>query len=215
MTANRKITLVLAEDHPMMRDGIRNAVEKGNVRIVGEAENGKDTLRLCQEHNPDILLLDLNMPHTDPNEMLFTLPVVVPATKVIVLTAYTDISYIEMAKRAGVAGYVFKDEASRQLVTAIETVYRGKTYFSSQVLEVLHSQAESIKAMQQDTLSEREKEILNLLVYSHTNHDIGEMLHISTNTVKYHLKNIYSKLNLSSRQEAIRWTRQHNFVQVS
>ncbi len=215
MTSHSKISLIIAEDHPMMRDGVRNAVKKANITVVGEAENGEETLALCQRHRPDMLLLDLSMPHTDPQEMLFSLPTLVPETKVIVLTAYTDISYIEMAKRANVAGYVFKDEASRQLITAIETVARGDTYFSSHALEILHNHGETSIAPEEELLSDREKDILNLLVYSHSNCEIAAMLYISPNTVKYHLKNIYSKLNFSSRQEAIRWTRQHNLAHVS
>jgi len=198
---SKTIRVLLADDHPLVRTGIRATLMiEPDLLLVGEAINGHEAQRLCQELQPDILLLDLNMPGPPPGETITAVHEHSPQTYVIVLTAYDDDAYVRGMVAAGVAGYVLKDEASEVLVRAIRAVMQGDTWFSRPILEkLLHHVSASAEV---SNLTARELEVLRLVATGKTNQEIAIALAISVKTVEKHLGEVFVKLGVASRVEA-------------
>lgn len=209
------IQVLLADDHPLIRTGLRTSLEEDEeLIVVGETGNGTDALRLCQELSPDILLLDLSMPGPSPATTVHAVMEQCPQVKIIVLTAYDDEVYIRKLVSLGVAGYILKDEAPETLVRAIHAALEGDTWFSRRVIDILATPATLSSGNENDyNLTERESEVLDFLVKGYTNSQIAETLVIVEGTVKNHLVNIYQKLNVHSRAEAISWVLHHEVNQ--
>ncbi len=195
------IRVLLADDHPLVRAGIRATLMiEPDLLLVGEAINGYEAQRLCQELQPDILLVDLNMPGPPPGETITAVHEHSSQTHIVVLTAYDDDAYVRGMVAAGVAGYVLKDEASEVLVRAIRAVMRGDTWFSRPVLEkLLHDVSGSAPI---SNLTARELEVLRLVAGGKTNQEIAVILAISVKTVEKHLGEVFVKLGVASRVEA-------------
>ena len=209
------IRVLLADDHPLIRTGLRTSLEEDEeLIVVGEARDGTDVLGLCQELSPDVLLLDLNMPGPSPVTTVYALMEQCPQVKIIVLTAYDDEVYIRKLVGLGVAGYILKDEAPETLVRAIHAALEGDTWFSRRVIDLLATPATGSADIENDCrLTERESEVLDLLVKGRSNSQIAEALVIVEGTVKNHLVNIYQKLGVHSRAEAISWVLYHEVNQ--
>ena len=198
------IRVLVADDHPLMRTGIcATLTAEPDMMLVGEAADGDEAQRLCQECNPDVLLLDLNMPGPSAFETVAFLREHCPQVKVVMLTAYDDDVYVRGLVAAGVAGYVLKDEIEEAVVRAIRTVMQGDTWFSRSVVEKLAQQANGeAPPSAKPTLTERESRVLQLLVAGKTDQQIGQELDVAERTVRRHLRNIYDKLRVNSRVEA-------------
>jgi DNA-binding NarL/FixJ family response regulator len=203
MTAT--IRVLLADDHALVRDGLRaGLLAEPDLCLVGEAADGHEAQRLCLEHRPDVLLLDLNMPGPSPFETVTLLREQCPETRVLALTAYDDDAYVRGLVGIGIAGYVLKDETIRTLVDAIRTVARGDPWFSQRVVaKVVSSTAETPGTTEGFSLTDRELEILRLIVAGKTEQEIGQALGIAERTVRYALRRIYDKLEVNSRIEAV------------
>ena len=185
--------------------------EDEELTVVGEAGNGTEALRLCQELSPDILLLDLSMPGPSPATTVHVVMEQCPQIKIIILTAYDDEVYIRKLVGLGVAGYILKDEAPETLVRAIHAALDGDTWFSRRIIDILATPATEPTGIENDYhLTERESEVLRLLVEGNSNGQIAETLVIAEGTVKNHLVNIYQKLGVHSRAEAIFWVLHHD-----
>ncbi len=198
------IRVLIADDHPLIRAGLGStlAAEPG-VLLVGEATNGDEVQRLCQELQPDVLLLDLRMPGPSALETVACLCQCCPATKVLMLTAYDDEAHVRWLVEAGVAGYLLKDEAPTTVAQAIRAVMRGDTWFSREVAEQL------ARPVALPALSQRQRELLRLVALGMSNQQIADELCIAEVTVRFHLRNIYKKVSAHTRGEAIRWAIQH------
>lgn len=209
------IKILLADDHPLIRTGLRASLEEDEkLTVVEEASNGTDALRLCQELSPDILLLDLNMPGPSPATMVHAVTEQCPQVKIIILTAYDDEVYIRKLVGLGVAGYILKDEAPETLVRAIHAALEGDTWFSRRVIDILATPTTGSGDIENNyNLTERESEVLQQLVKGNSNSQIAEMLVITEGTVKNHLVNIYQKLGVHSRAEGISWVLHHEINQ--
>lgn len=205
------IRVLLADDHPLIRTGLRTSLEEDEeLIVVGEARDGTDVLGLCQELSPDVLLLDLSMPGPSPAITVNAVMEQCPQVKIIVLTAYDDEVYIRKLVGLGVAGFILKDEAPETLVRAIHAALEGDTWFSRRVIDILATPATGSADIENDYhLTERESEVLDLLVKGRSNSQISEALVIVEGTVKNHLVNIYQKLGVHSRAEAISWVLHH------
>jgi DNA-binding NarL/FixJ family response regulator len=198
-----------------MRAGIRATLAaEPDLALVGEAADGAEAQRLCRELEPDVLLLDLNMPGPSAFETVAFLREHCPQVKVVMLTAYDDDAYVHGLVAAGVAGYVLKDEIEEAVVRAIHTVMQGDTWFSRSVVEKLARPAtREAPPVEKPALTKRELEVLKLVAKGYTNIQIGETLSISERTVRFHLQNIGDKIGVCSRVEAAVWAGQHGVGQ--
>jgi RNA polymerase sigma factor (sigma-70 family) len=206
------IKVVIADDHALFRDGLRKilSVEK-DILVVGEAANGDEIAKVVERMKPDIMLLDLKMPRGDLVQNLLEIAARCPATRVMILTAFSDEESVLNAAKGGAKGYVPKGVPTAILLQAIKTVYNGGVWIDKEIPswqifeEIAQAQAsdvspevdESIKA-----LTKREMEILRLVAEGLTNEEIGKKIFISEKTVKTHLTNIFDKLKVNNRFKA-------------
>lgn len=198
------ILVLLADDHPMMRVGIRETLAiDPDIVLVGEARDGYETEQACRRLKPHVLLLDLNMPGPQPAETVAAVKHICPLIKVLIMTAYDDDIYVRGLISAGISGYVLKDEAPEQVVQAIRTVAQGGTWFSRSVADRFIQWADGGPDQSLSfALTERELEVLRLVVEGHTNQEIACELGISDKTVAKHLGEVFNRLGVSSRVEA-------------
>ncbi len=197
---------MLADDHPIVRNGIKDALSKQkNIEVVGEASNGSQVLRKLKELSPDIVLMDISMPGMGGLEATQRIRSTVPTVKVLVFTMHDNKEYVLEIIRSGASGYVLKDTSTLELVKAIETVYRGGTFFSSKVSKLLLDQyikkvSTGVETSTEE-LSKREEEILILVAGGKSNKEIANQLKISIRTCEAHREKIMKKLNLHSVAE--------------
>jgi DNA-binding NarL/FixJ family response regulator len=208
MTANQPIRVVLADDHAVVRKGIREFLEEeGDIDVVGEAGDGQQAVALVAEHQPDVAVLDIQMPGTGGIEATRRIKADHPDVRVLILTAYDDDPYIFALLQAGASGYMLKTADSDELVRAVRAVHRGDSALDHAVTQkVVHQLATGRPLGAQATveaLTDREAEVLRLAARGQTNKAIGLALGISDRTVQGHLANIYGKLNVNSRTEAV------------
>ena len=192
--------VVLADDHPLVRAGVRRVLEGvPGVELVGEASTGAETLRVLREVQPDILLLDLNMPDGDGFSVLREARALAPDTHIIVLTIHAQPEYITRAVRDGANGYLLKDLAVQDLVSAIDSVMSGGSFFSERAQRAL---ADSLRGGEGDRplarLTGRERQVLAAVARGLTTKEIAAQQNISTRTVETHRANLMRKLDLRS-----------------
>ena len=203
-----KIRVVLADDHAVVRKGIREFLEEaGDVDVVAEADDGAQALDLVEEHRPDVAVLDIRMPRVTGVEATRKIKQRFPHVRVLILTAYDDDPYVFALLQAGADGYVLKTASSDELIRAVRTVHRGESALSPQIASKVVQQAVSGRpaaaADQVETLTDRELDVLRLAARGLTNRAIGHDLGISHRTVQGHLQSVYGKLDASSRTEAV------------
>ncbi len=209
-TVSEAITILLADDHPLIRAGIRAILMlEQDMRLVGEAQNGREVVRLCRDLQPDVLCLDLRMPGPGPAELISEVRQHSPDTQVLVVTAYYDDASIRELITAGASGFLLKDETSDKLVLAIRTVARGGYWFSPMAVNKLIDMdpAKSDHDVKR-SLTPREQEILSLVGRGWKNNRIARHLELSPQTVRNYISRIYSKLGVRSRTEAVTWARE-------
>ena len=199
---------MLADDHVLVRQGIRQFLEEaGDIRVIAEAGDGAEALRLAQQLGPDIVVMDINMPKVTGVEATRRIKQHLPDVKVLVLTAYDDPPYIRALLQSGADGYILKTAPSEELVKAVRDVQRGLKALSPAVTTELVRQVthpgQMGGAADVDALTERELDVLRLAARGMTNREIGSTLHISHRTVQGHLANVYEKLHAGSRTEAV------------
>lgn len=199
------ITVLIADDHEMTRRGIRDFIEQApDIQVVGEARDGDEIKRLVAEFHPQILLLDLIMPNLSPAELEKWVRENHPETITLVLTAHDRDAYLAGMMEAGAAGYLDKKLRAGQLISAIRRAARGESIFTKEQFERVRCWREEI-TRKWESLSKRERQVLQLLTEGMQNKDIAEFLSITVNTVEKHLANIYKKLGVTSRSEAVHW----------
>lgn len=202
-----QIRIVLADDHPLIRSGLRARLEaEPDFVVVGEAADGNEVQHVCRDREFDVLVLDLHMPGPPATATVRLVREYHPGVRVLVLTAYDDDAYVRGMLAAGVAGYVLKDEAPDALVQAVRLVARGGTSFSQSVVGVLTHSTRTAEAAS-PTLSEREQELLDLLTRGWDNARLAQELRLGEQTVRNYLSRLYSKLGVRTRSEAIVWAR--------
>lgn len=197
-----RIRVLLADDHAVVRKGIRDFLEEDpEILIVAEASDGAQAWRLLTQHQPHVAVLDVRMPEMSGIELTKRIKESYPQVKVLILTAYDDEPYVLALLRAGASGYVLKTAQSRDLLQAVKQVAAGKSVLDPEIAPKVIANLSSIRAI--EPLSEREVEVLRGVARGWTNREIGQQLEISNRTVQGHLANIFGKLHVGSRTEAV------------
>jgi DNA-binding NarL/FixJ family response regulator len=210
------IRLMLVDDHAVLRDGLRNILSvEEDIEVVGEAVSGDDALLKVENCQPDMILMDINMPMKNGVEVTGILKREYPNIKILVLTMHSHEEYFMSAIREGADGYLLKDAPSDQVVEAIRTVARGESVIHPSMTRKLLAFHQQKQTEQEDTtLTEREKEVLLCLVEGLSNKEIADRLFISDKTVKIHVSKIFKKLNVKSRSQVVIHAVQHQLVPI-
>jgi DNA-binding NarL/FixJ family response regulator len=207
----KKITVLIADDHTLVRDGIRSLLALvADVEVVGEATNGKEALEKTKKLAPDVVLMDLAMPIMSGLEATRRIRREFPGTRVLVLTQYDDSEYVIPVIEAGARGFVTKMAAFSELASAIQAVYRGDSFLSPSAAAALVEEcqqkttAEGGKDSYQ-LLTDREREVLKLVVEGYTAREIADMLVVSPKTVEWYKTSLMNKLNIHNRTDLIKF----------
>lgn len=204
-----KIRILLADDHVLVRQGTRELLEQEeDMEVVAEAGDGEEAVRLAASQRPDVAIMDISMPKLNGIEATQQIKARHPATAVLVLTAYDDDQYIFALLEAGAAGYLLKDVQASELVRAVRAVHAGESVLHPVVArKVIHRFAqpagESTQATVLGQLTEREMQVLKLAAKGMTNQEIAQELVIGVRTVQVHLSNVFNKIGVGSRTEAV------------
>jgi DNA-binding NarL/FixJ family response regulator len=201
------IRVLVVDDHAIVRSGLRRVLDaEPDIETVSEAENAERAVFEAMEHRPDIVLMDVVMPGKSGIEGLPALLQAVPTVQVLILSMQDDPRYVREAFEAGASGYVLKEAADTELITAVRAVAGGERYVHPVLgARLLAAEVAERKRAEADPLSEREREVLRLLALGHTNQEIAKMLYISVRTAETHRAHIMQKLRLSSRAELVRY----------
>ena len=219
MAKERKVVRVLiADDHAIFRDGLRKLLSPAdNISIVGEAQDGVECIELLAKLKPDVLLLDLRMPRKDGLAVLEEVNFDNLPTRVIILTAAEDDRDVIRAMRLGARGVVLKQSASELLTRSIHKVADGEiwldNHLTAEVIEAFKKSSESGQRREKPFLSDREREIVQLVAQGFRNREIGEKLFISEQTVKNHIHNIFDKIGVSDRLELALYAIHHGLIE--
>ncbi len=204
----QKIRVLLADDHPLVIEGVRGFLETfEHIDVIATATNGEDALTAAREHVPDVVLMDLNMPRVSGLAATEIMLEQNPDARILILSMHDSPEYIATAMRHGARGYVLKDVPTEEIVTAIEKVYAGETYLcpgTEQVMEVDTGR---------ETLTSREQTVLLQLALGKSNKEVANTLNISVRTVETHRKNIKQKLGISSTAGLTRYAMEHGVLQ--
>ena len=203
-----KIKVMLVEDHVLVREGTRELLEReDDIEVVAEAGDGEEAVALAKAHCPDVILMDIAMPNVDGLAATRRIKARHPRIAVLALTAYDDDQYVFAILEAGAAGYLLKDVSAKDLISAIRSVHAGEsvlhTAIARKVTDYFARRAGVQTSEDGPELTEREMEVLRLAAQGKRNRDIAEALTISIRTVQVHMSNLFSKMGVASRTEAV------------
>ncbi len=203
------IRILLADDHTIVRDGLRAILEReSDMMVVGEAADGRESVRLAETESPDIVVMDLGMPNMNGMEATRRIIASNPRIGVVILSMHQDESYVLGALKAGAKGYLLKDSMRSEVLQAIRAVYQGRSFLTRKVARIL--QEDYVRQLQQrgledryDLLSDREREVLQVIAEGRSNKEVANLLNISLTTVETHRAHILQKLDIHSIPELI------------
>ncbi len=218
-SAPQKIRVLIADDHAILRDGLRKLLtEEPDLEVAGEARDGHDALRKAEELKPDVILLDLAMPGLNGIAVAKRLRSAAPAAKVLILTMHQEEEYVYETLKAGASGYVLKDAAGPDLVAAIRAARRGEQFLSPSISRLVvrdesASGSKQIKTVSQH-LTNREREVCKLLAEGHTVPKIADMIGISRKTVDVHKTRLMKKLDIHNRAELVKYSIANKLIEL-
>lgn len=207
----KKIKVLLAEDHTIVRKGLCSILESdSNIVVVGEASNGNEALAEAKKINPDIIVLDISMPLLNGLEVAWQLSRILPDIKILILSMHDSEEMVFKSLEAGAKGYILKKAVPDELIAAIKMLFYGKTYFSPSIEEMIREKIEEKgKPMEeltlQQTLTKRQREIIQLVAEGYSSREIAEMLKLSIKTIENHRTNIMNKLKLNNLTDLIKY----------
>jgi len=217
VTAEQPIRVLIADDHTVVRDGlVALLARRPDITVVGEASNGVEAVEKAGQLRPDVILMDLRMPEMDGAEAMRRIREQDPDVRFLVLTTFDNDEYIFEAIQAGAKGYLLKDASREDLFRAVVAVYKGESLIQPAVASrVLDRFVEmSRRTVPGETLSEREVEVLRLMAKGAANKEIAAALFISESTVKTHIANIFQKLDVNDRTEAVTTALQKGIIRL-
>ncbi|TCT12253.1 LuxR family two component transcriptional regulator [Natranaerovirga pectinivora] len=213
------INILIADDHSMIREGLKQLIElEDDIRVIAQAGDGKETIEKIVKCNPDVILLDINMPIMNGLQVLKELKKEKIDAKVLVLTIHNEVEYLYKAVEIGVQGYVLKDSESDVLISAIRSINQGDTYIQPNMASLLFKRM-NVKESEKkynfnNDLTRREIEVLKLITEGLLNKEIAHNLNISEKTVKNHVSNIFKKIDVSDRTQAAVYAIKKNIVDI-
>jgi len=205
-----KIRIIIADDHKVVREGTRELLQKENdLDVVGEAGDGEETVKLVEKLKPDVAIVDIAMPRLNGIEATKQIKAISPRTAVLILTGYDYDQYVFALLEAGAAGYLLKDVRGQEVIEAVRAVYAGESVLHPVVARkaldhFVRSEKNKAKVVQSPVLTDREIEVLRSVARGQGNKEIAQDLNLSVRTIQAHLGNIFNKLKVSSRIEAVR-----------
>ena len=214
-----RIRVLIADDHAILREGVRALLRlSDDIEVVGEASDGREAIEACQRLEPDVVLLDINMPGLGGLEAAMTIRKESPRTRILVLTQYDDREYVARFLKLGVSGYVLKKTAGVELASAIRSVHRGGLVLDPEVArQALNEPPAASAAAGEDpyeSLTPREKQVLRLVAEGHSNKEIAEELDISVKTAMSHREHVMEKLGFHSRTELIKFALRKGVIRM-
>ena len=212
------IRILLADDHGVLRAGLKALLHADEeFHVVAEAWEGDQVLRLAEKLQPDVVLLDLNMPGPGNIEVTRRIIEVAPRSKVLILTAYEENGMVREVLKAGASGYIIKRAVESELLDAIRAVHRGETYVHPSMVRALLAppvrEPDPEKKREDTPLTPREVEVLRLIAQGYTNRQIAESLELSVRTVESHRANVMGKLGLHTRVQLVRYAAEHHLIE--
>ncbi len=215
----KKIRVLLVDDHAILREGIKALLEKqDNIEVIAEAADGREAIPKVAQSRPDVVVLDISMPMMDGLESTRQIKRENPDIKVLVLTMHDNEEYFFQLLRAGASGYVTKKSVSRELVSAIEAVYRGDSFFCPSMAKFLLSDFlrldKAVENIDQEDLTPREREIVKLIAEGYTNQQIADLLHRSVKTIESHRSNILRKLDIHDSIELVKYAVRKKLIEI-
>jgi len=216
----KRITVLLAEDHMVVREGLwRLLSAEEDFEVVGEAQNGRQTVQLAKKFRPDVVVMDIAMPLLNGLEATRQILKIIPGAKVLILSAHSDHAYVEKAIANGAVGFLLKQTSAHELSQAIREVQNGKTFFSSSITKRLHAQksldGERPLRKRVARLSSREIEVLQLIAEGAPNKQVAEELNISIKTVEKHRQSLMQKLNIHDTAGLTRYAIESGIIESS
>lgn len=214
------INVFLADDHAVMRDGLRVFLEsQSDIAVVGDAADGRQTVGCVSDLKPDIVIIDISMPKLNGIETIRHIATVSPATRVIILSMHSTSEHIFRALQAGASGYVPKESVGNEVVDAVRTVYQGQRYLSPKISDTLihdyiRQREEAADQSPLTRLSEREREVLQLVVEGKSSFEIADILHLSPKTIDTYRSRLMQKLDVESLPELVKFAIQHGLTSL-
>ncbi|MCF7870910.1 MAG: response regulator transcription factor [Candidatus Omnitrophica bacterium] len=212
------IDIIIADDHDVIREGIKNILQGHNeYKVVAEASNGHEVLEKVKEMEPDVLLLDISMPKMSGLDAIKEVKRICPQTNILIITVYKAYAYIMKAFEVGAKGYLSKEKAAEELLPALAKITKGKIYLTPSLSSYLVEKAVDNQASQlnnKEFLTKREKEILHLVGEGKTAKEIAKLLYISRRTVENYKNNLLKKLGLHRTSDLIKYAIKHNIVDI-
>lgn len=212
------IRIFLADDHAVVREGLRLLLEaQRDITVVGEAADGRQTVQKVKQSCPDVVVLDIAMPELNGIDATRQIHEICPSTQIVILSMHASNEHIYQALKAGAKGYLLKESAGKEVVNAIRTVYAGKRYLSQHITETvidayMHKADNTYKRSPIDRLSSREMEILNLVVKGKSNSEIANLLSLSIKTVETYKSRLMEKLNIKDIPTLVKFAIQHGLT---
>ncbi len=206
--------IILADDHAILRESLKELLEERGLQVVGEASNGREAVDLVVKHKPNVAVMDLGMPLLNGIEAAREISKVAPQTLTILLTMFEEDDYILNALRAGVRGYVLKGQASADLVKAIQSVMRGSVYLSPGISQSVIDAYVQRRESPVDPLTDRERQVLHLIAEGKSTKEVANLLDLSVKTAETHRTNLMQKLGLQSQTDLVRFAIRRGLIQA-
>lgn len=209
------ISIILVDDHKLMRDGLKNIIQqKSNMSIIGEAANGREAVKICAKLLPDVIIIDVSMPDLNGIEATLQISKINPDIKIIALSMHSSKQYIQSMFKAGAYAYLLKDGDANDVITAITLVMQNKKYLAKEINQDFLTKLKKGDDIENTNLSSREKEVLQLIAEGKSSKEIAEILFLSSKTIDVHRNNIMKKLELFTISELTKYAIKEGFTSL-